>query len=152
RRGCSLLYAGLQHVRGVRSTPRDHERSRESELMSRLLPEADLTRPPVWRPTDPPSIGLPGGTRSTDPRDTIERVRPLFDDLGVEHFRIDVNEPFGVPIYWAYQVQKFHRGYGQREWNFGGKGLTEDLAFASMVMESCERIYGSRIHHPELVR
>ncbi len=117
-----------------------------------LLPLADLTVPPTWTPTARPSLRLPAGTRSVEVANTLARVRPYFERLGVGHVRIDVNEDLGVPIFWAYQRQKLQRGYGQREWNFGGKGATEELATASVMMESLERVFGSRLHHPELVR
>lgn len=117
-----------------------------------MLIAADLTRPPTWQRVSRAPCDLPGGARSLPPAETLARVAPVFDALGVTVVRIDGNEGLGAPIFWACEPEGARAGRDAFEWSYGGKGTTVELARASVVMETIERSYASRLFHPELVR
>ena len=71
------------------------------------LPEADLTQPPDLNEVGGSATALPGGWRLRAPEETVARVRPFYDALGLEHLRIDVNEGLPVAVYWGYHRQKY---------------------------------------------
>ncbi|MGY8685469.1 YcaO-like family protein [Bradyrhizobium sp. UFLA05-153] len=113
--------------------------------------EGDLTVAPEFDLGADRILTYQSGLRCRPVAEMRRIAERYFAPLGIDFERIDVNEPVGIPIFWGWHRRDWLFQRPQQEWNFGGKGLDEDQAMVSLMMESLERRQASRLEHPVLV-
>jgi ribosomal protein S12 methylthiotransferase accessory factor len=89
---------------------------------------------------------LGGTVRQCTAAETLERVRPLFGAVGITRLaNVTGLDRLGIPVWLCVRPRGRALSVSQ------GKGLTDDLAKASAVMESIELYHAERIRPPDVV-
>ncbi|MHC4878351.1 MAG: YcaO-like family protein [Planctomycetota bacterium] len=84
-----------------------------------------------------------GTMRSTSPRRTLNRLRPLLPLAGITRLaRVTDLDTIGIPVYQAVRPNSHNLSVSQ------GKGLTRAQARISAVMEAVENFHGENIELP----
>ncbi len=98
--------------------------------------ESDLNRPT-------PKLHFGGTHRTTTPRQTIERVKPLLPDMGVTRVaNVTGLDYLGIPVVMVTRPNSRALAVAQ------GKGIDLDHAKASGIMETIESFHAERISLP----
>lgn len=94
-----------------------------------------------------PKISASTGIRIIPPEETIKRVSPMLEKVGVDQVEdITDIDNLRIPVYSVYRKMTAKGTFG----NYNGKGVTPDQAKASAIMEAMER-YSAELRETDTI-
>lgn len=94
-----------------------------------------------------PKISASTGIRIIPPEETIKRVSPMLEKVGIEEVEdITDIDNLRIPVYSVYRKMTAKGTFG----NYNGKGVTPDQAKASAIMEAMER-YSAELRETDTI-